>query len=152
MSFEQIASWIKGLSRSRPEFNDQPACPFASKSMWDLINRNSASAVILTLRQVSLPLGRVLIIKLLSEIPEIDQLLISENRLLASRDHIAMYSDPSQPIIVNGYQTTQAFARLIILQRLSELEAVRPWLSKKGYYSKWSPSDLARIGAQFYVK
>jgi hypothetical protein len=51
-------------------------------------------------------------------------------------------------VVVDGYQTTQSWSKLVILQRLSELNAVRHWLRKKGYYTNWTSEDLARIGAK----
>lgn len=151
MTESLIKSWIEGLSRQRPEFSDQPACPFASRAKWSLITCFSIAAVLLTLRQASLPIGTVLVLKLSGEFPDLEAHISKENQDLERRDLIAYISDPQNPLIVDGYQTTQAFARLIILQRLSELQAIRPWLEKHGYYSHWKLSDLARIGVNPHV-
>lgn len=70
------------------------------------------------------------------------------NEALSRRDLVALISDARDPMIIDGYRTTQTDGLFLIIQGKSELETARRQLCKTQYYRSWTPQCRSRVGLQ----
>ncbi len=138
-----VKSWIRRLSEPRAEFNNQPACPFSSRALFAVVVLPDTRHLAGLLRSIRLDPWHVLIVRLdSSDAEEIRKILREQKAFLAERDLLALPSDPSRPMVVGGYRTTQYEKFFLIVQRKSELEKASLELRKRGYYQNWSEEQL----------
>lgn len=138
-----IKQWVDRLSQLNPAFNGLPACPHAAKAMYACCVVSDATELAHLLRCIRLDPWRVLLILVdFPEEKEIAQILEVHKPLLATRDLLAMVSNPKHPMVVGGYRTTQDTYFFVIIQRKTEIEEASKRLRAAGYYRNWSPDQM----------
>lgn len=140
-----IDAWLAEITEPRPEFNNLSPCPFAKSARYSALHcRNIETA-----RECLLGLNirrSVAILDLpLDLATEAKELCDSLNPDLKERGLWALVSDPSNPIIVKGYRTTQHRHLFIIVQPYEELVKSSAQLEEQGYYQHWDEETLQRV-------
>jgi hypothetical protein len=137
-----LQDWVDYLSEPRPETGGMPPCPFAQRAKITHAKADSQGALNYILNNIiSVSPQAVLVI----EIPQAVYLAAWANRH-PRRDWIALESDPLRPVVIQGFQTTQREAKLILVQNASELLSYRQLLQSQGYFDNWGAEALERIG------
>ena len=143
---DYLRRWIADLSEPRDEFNGLAACPYAKGAALATCACEDAAAAMQLLSVVRIDMHSALLIELPREQRENAIIAIASiNQLLETRDMVAFLSDPDEPIVVDGFRTTQRDRLLILLQRRGELRHARDALRFRGYYERWRRDDEARV-------
>lgn len=141
---DDIQQWQDRLSEPRAEFNGHAPCPFAK----------TAKVISLPCRGIEEARNYLLCLQihsvLLLDMPldladECQELVNSLNPDLKERGLWALISDPFNPVVVQGYRTTQSKHLFIIVQPYDELQKAASHLESKGYYRNWDGETLERV-------
>jgi hypothetical protein len=67
------------------------------------------------------------------------------NSILILRDYVVLEDHPDAVELINGVQMNFGECGLMVLQRLSKLNAAADQLKEKGYYTTWSQENLDEV-------
>jgi len=138
-----IVSWIKTLQLPQPVFAGLPVCPYAHRSIVTVVACECFDDAARLASWLTLPKDSIAVIEIRDgKIGVIDEL----NEKLSERDLVALVSDASDPMIIDGYRTTQMSGVFLILQGKAELETARRQLSRTNYYRAWTPQCRRKVG------
>jgi len=145
-----IKEWIEDISKESPSFGGLSVCPFAKKAKITILTKLGIQDLHYIVNMRIIPYGIVMIIlidpSLRKDFFEVKESLKKQ----ALSNNIAfMISDPDNPVIIDGYQTTQKKHLLVLLQNLEELLKRSSELSANTtYYDKWTSKQLDEIVTQ----
>lgn len=138
-----IIDWIKTLQLPQQAFAGLPVCPYAHRAIVTIVSCECFDDAARLASWLTLPKHGIAVIDIRDgKIGAVEQL----NEKLRERDLVALVSDASDPMIIDGYRTTQTAGVFLILQGQSELEAARRQLSKTDYYRAWTPQCRSKVG------
>lgn len=141
---DDIEQWLERLSEPRAEFNGLSPCPFA----------RTARIIAMSCRDIEEARECILGLEIKStailDLPldlgdEAHALADILNPDLKQRGLWALVSDPFNPVVVQGYRTTQSKHLFIIVQPYDELQKAAAHLESKGYYRHWDRETLERV-------
>ena len=98
---QYIAQWVERLSMPRPEFNEMPPCPYAQRATLAVCTIDDVNDLSALLEVISLKPLHVMVIRLVDP-TDVYRVLSAHRESLASRDIVALDSDPQHPIEHKG--------------------------------------------------
>lgn len=153
---KDIREWIAFLQKPQTKLNKFPVCPFAKsavKSGSIRIVIHSTGCLESYLRGIidawkHDPLQVLVCVDLQDHSREgLDHICDRINRwsMLPKTDLVLLADHPDEPFFLNGVQTSQGCYRMVLIQRLSELNDHSDSLQKTNYYSVWTKDNLKRV-------
>lgn len=140
---DHMDAWARELKIRRSEFGNMPTCPCAAKTDLVLCAVEDAWELDKLLpRLSSIEPNQLMVIHVL-EAKDAREVLSAHAADLASRNMLALPSDPDNPVYIAGVRTTQHKYYLVLIQNKLELERVSESIRHTGYYDNWSPEQLA---------
>ena len=151
---EDLTTWMTDfVEKPNPLLNDWAPCPFARQArMTDKIEIVfSEPRKLKDTIEKNLPVLEskdVLIVcfehegihyELLKEVVRL------QNAKLAKRDYVILEDHPEDPEILNGVKMNFGKCGLLLVQKLSKLNAASEQLRQKGYYDTWPEENLDTV-------
>ena len=151
---EDLTTWMTDfVEKPNPLLNDWAPCPFARQArMTDKIEIVfSEPRKLKDTIEKNLPVLEskdVLIVcfehegihyELLKEVVRL------QNAKLAKRDYVILEDHPEDPEILNGVKMNFGKCGLLLVQKLSKLNAASEQLRQKGYYDTWPEENLDAV-------
>ena len=68
-----------------------------------------------------------------------------QNAKLAKRDYVILEDHPADPEVLNGVKMNFGKCGLLLVQKLSKLNAASEQLREKGYYDTWPEENLDAV-------
>lgn len=151
---DKIQDWIRYIQTPNL-IGEFPICPYAAKAManrkFGVYPIEDLNSIDLLIEAVDTSLLSVAIFYLVDfekySVEELKSLIADLNKRFLSQNKVVLDSDPRDPFIINGHQTTFDGCYLILVQDLADLNKHSEILGKTSYYDYWSSEQYNEVVA-----
>jgi hypothetical protein len=147
---EKLNQWlIEFVEKSNPLLNNWPPCPYARQArLSNKINVVFDSPLNVANHCPSLDTFDVVVLCFDHTEYSASQIALFTrhiNSILMCQDYVVLEDHPAAEEIVSGVQMNFGECGLMVLQRLSKLNAAVDSLNEKGYYHTWSKESYEDV-------
>lgn len=147
---QDLEHWLANfVEQSNPLLNNWPPCPFARQAR---LNQRILTVFDspLEIHQYTRQLENYEVVVLCFDhnkfsATQIEQFTKHINSILIWQDCVVLEDHPDLQEVVNGVKMNFGKCGLMVLQRLSKLNAAADQLREKGYYTTWSKENLEEV-------
>lgn len=138
-----ILSWIQEISKSRPELNGFPICPYAA-----VMKNKILECSVNDIKPVD---GVDLTIFIIEDSLTYDEVEKWVEIYKEKYEDYKFFSDcASHDVFINGIKTNNDKYNLIFAQPVNQLKKLRKSLAKTSYYHNWDDDYLKKILEEDY--